>query len=85
MPKSLTQVDGSAQHVVAEFAALTGYPQESLPALDAHWFAAARQMLGSGALSSLDIVANDRRFRITRHAGWRFWRRQRGWLENLAH
>ena len=61
------------------------HPQESLPALDAHWFAAARQLLGSGALSSLDIVANDRRFRITRHAGWRFWRRQRGWLETLAH
>ncbi len=85
VPESLEELDGGAQHVVAEFAALTGHPRESLPALDAHWFAAARQMLGSGALSSLDIIANDRQFRITPHAGWRFWRRQRGWLESLAH
>jgi hypothetical protein len=85
VPRSLAEVDGSAHHVVAEFAALTGHPQESLPALDVHWFAAARQMLGGGALSLLDIIANDRRFRITPHAGWRFWRRRRSWLENLAH
>ena len=82
--KSLTHLAGSRGHVIAEFAVLTGEPQESLAALDADWFAAARHALESGALTRLDIVVNDRCFRITPRARWKFWRRQRGWLANLA-
>jgi len=84
VPKALAQVEGSRAHVVAEFAAVSGHPQESLSALDAAWFAAARQALEQGTLSTLDIVVNDHRFRITPRARWKFWRRRRGWLENLA-
>jgi len=82
-PMGFAQVAKRA-HEVAEFAVLTGYPHESLAELDPNWFAAARHALADGALSQLEIVANDRRFRITRRARWRFWRARRGWLENLA-
>lgn len=84
VPKALANVEGSRPHVIAEFAALTGDPQESLSALDAGWFAAARRALEQHTLSRLDIVANDHRFRITPRARWKIWRRRRGWLENLA-
>src|SRR5262245_54818158 len=81
VPKALAHVEASRQNVVAEFAVLTGRPQESLAAVDAGWFAAARHALENGALTALDIVANDRCFRITPRARWKFWRRRRGWLE----
>lgn len=84
-PKSLMHIEAARRHVVAEFAVVTGGPQETLAELDSNWFAAAREALASGALSLLEIVANDHCFRITRGARWRFWRRQRGWLEILAH
>ena len=83
-PKALAQVEGVRAHVVAEFAALTGDPQEALAELDEHWFAAARHALDQGSLSLLEIVVNDRCFRITPSARLRFWRRRRGWLETLA-
>jgi hypothetical protein len=84
VPKALAHVEGSRPHVIAEFAALSGDPHESLDALDTDWFAAARAALASGALAVLDIVADDQCFRITPRARWMFWRRQRGWFENLA-
>jgi hypothetical protein len=83
-PVEFAQVDASRAHAVAEFAVLTGNPHESLAELDPNWFAAARHALADGALSQLEIVANDRCFRITRAARWQFWRARRGWLENLA-
>lgn len=54
-----------------------------LARLDASWFAPARVALASGALDQLDILANDRHFTTRRHAGWRFWRRGRHWMERL--
>jgi hypothetical protein len=83
-PQALAHIDGRRRHVIAEFAVLTGEAQESLAELDVHWFEVARQALARGALAQLDIVANDRRFRITPRARWRVWRTRRGWLENLA-
>jgi hypothetical protein len=83
-PQALAHIEGGRQHVIAEFAVLTGQAQETLAELDVHWFAAARQALARGALAQLDIVANDRHFSITPRAHWRFWRARRGWLENLA-
>jgi hypothetical protein len=82
-PSALSQLS-PAPHVVAEFAALSGRPQESLSALDANWFAAAREQLTGGHWSLLEIIANDLRFAITPRARWRWWRRRRGWLEVLA-
>jgi hypothetical protein len=85
VPNALAQIEGSRQHVIAEFAVLTGPPQESLAAVDSGWFAAARHALENGALASLDIVVNDSCFRISPRARWRIWRRRRGWLEILAY
>ena len=70
--------------VVVEFAALTGAPHESLQALDANWFAPVRAALASGALQWLDLVANDRRFRIRARQQWKFWRRRQHWLASLG-
>jgi hypothetical protein len=84
VPDTLARIDGSRTHAIAEFAVLTGHPQESLAALDTGWFAAARHALDRGALDVLDILVNDQCFRITPGARWKFWRRQRGWFENLA-
>lgn len=83
-PPRFVDVDTSLAHVVAEFAVVTGHPHESLMELDPNWFAAARHALADGALSQLEIVANDRCFRLTPRARWKFWRARRGWLENLA-
>jgi hypothetical protein len=85
VPKALAHIEGTRQHVVAEFAPLTGHPHETLASIDANWFAAARQAIDRGELAILEIVANDRCFRITRRSQWRLWRRRRGWLETLAH
>ena len=85
LPTSLDQFVGTRPHVIVEFAPLTGEPQEALTALDDSWFRAAQQLLERGALSALEIIANDVLFRVTPHARMRFWRRSRGWLENLAH
>ena len=75
-------IEQGLRHVIAEFAVLTG--QETLAALDPDWFAAARQALQDGAIAELGLVANDQCFRITRRSRWKFWRRRRAWLENLA-
>ncbi len=83
-PASLTALEGAAPHHVVEFAPMSGDAQESLASLDENWFLPARTALAAGVLASLDIVANDRCFRIAGRAGWRFWRSRRGWLDNLA-
>jgi hypothetical protein len=83
-PQDLAQLEGNPPHAVVEFAVLTGHAHEALAELETRWFAAARHALASGTLPLLEIVANDRRFRITPRARWRFWRRRRGWLETLA-
>jgi hypothetical protein len=83
-PPALAHIEESREHVIAEFAVVTGDPREALAELDSNWFAAARHALASGALSQLEIVANDRCFHITPRAHWRFWRPRRGWLANLA-
>lgn len=83
-PASLTAIDGDATHHIVEFAPMSGEPQESLASLEESWFLPARTALAAGVLASLDVIANDCCFRIAGRAGWRFWRRRRGWLENLA-
>jgi hypothetical protein len=84
-PPAFAQLEKGGRHVVAEFATVTGHPWETLAEMDSNWFATARHALESGEVSLLEIVANDRCFRVTPHARWRFWRPRRGWLENLAH
>jgi len=83
-PMHMQDVSATDGDVVVEFAALTGAPHESLPALDANWFAPARSALASGDLEWLELVANDRCFRIRARQQWKFWRRNRHWLASLG-
>ena len=83
-PKQLAEIDPDEAEVVVEFAALTGARHESLEALDSNWFAPAKSALATGDLRQLDLVANDRRFRIEARPQWKFWRRRRPWLTSLG-
>jgi hypothetical protein len=68
---------------VVELTPVNGAPGASLQSLDTEWFAPARAALNGGTLAALDIVANDRWFRIAARPGWRIWRRRRSWLTRL--
>jgi hypothetical protein len=83
-PARLDEIEPGAGEVVVEFAALSGAPHESLESLDANWFAPARSALATGALQELDLVANDRCFRVRAHSHWKFWRRKQHWLASLG-
>jgi hypothetical protein len=84
VPKQLEHLDFDAPHVVVEFAALTGESHESLEALDANWFAGVKSALVTGDIHKVDLVANDRRFRIGARPQWKFWRRRQPWLARLG-
>jgi len=84
VPKQLAHLISDAPHVVVEFAALTGEPHESLEALDANWFAPMKSALAAGDIYEVDLVANDRRFRIGARPQWKFWRRRHPWLARLG-
>jgi hypothetical protein len=71
-------------NLIAEFAPLTGMVEETLPMLEAQWFAPAVAALSRGEIDDLTIIANDRLFRIGKGARWRFWKSRRHWLELLA-
>jgi hypothetical protein len=81
---ALAQVNTAADHVFAEFAPLTGGADESLTTLEEHWFAPARAALEARRLEYVQVVANDRVFRVRSGQAWKFWRRRRNWLESLA-
>ncbi len=83
-PTTFARLETRNPHVVAEFAPLTGAQAEALPALEVDWFAPARAALLAGALGEIELVANDRVFRISAGARWRFWRRQSDWLARLG-
>jgi hypothetical protein len=83
-PTGFDALRSAAEHVIVELAPVSSAADERLADLDSRWFAPLRVALATGALGSLDIVANDRRFQITARPGWRFWRRRRGWLESLG-
>jgi hypothetical protein len=83
-PRQLADIDCAAPHVVVEIAALTGAPHESLQSLDANWFAPAKSALATGDIRELDLLANDRRFRIGARPQWKFWRRRGPWLASLT-
>ena len=84
VPTVFASLDPRFDHHVVELAPMTGTGDHSLAALDSSWFAAARHALANGVLSELVLVANDRCFRISARAHWRFWRRRRSWFENLG-
>jgi hypothetical protein len=83
-PPSLAALEASPVRVVVELAPMSGPDTEALATLDAHWFAPARAALGDGSLGALDLIANDRCFRVAPRSGWRIWRRRTSWLTQLA-
>jgi hypothetical protein len=84
VPPSFAALDTRGDRCVVELAPMSGPRNESLAELDAHWFAPVRDALSRGGLGSVDLIANDRWFRITARPGWRFWRRRSSWLQQLA-
>jgi len=84
VPMHLAEVEPEETQVVVEFATLTGASHESLEALDSNWFAPAKSALVTGDIREVDLVANDRRFRIRSRPQWKFWRRRRPWLASLG-
>ena len=83
-PVSLGELASSEGHDVVELAPMSGRKEESLSALETNWFAPAREALRRGAIHSVDLVANDRRFRVAARSGWRWWRRRSSWLAQLS-
>lgn len=83
-PPGFAALDTRADRCVVELSPMSGPKNESLAELDANWFAPARETLTRGELDSVDLIANDRRFRIDARPGWRFWRRRSSWLQQLA-
>jgi hypothetical protein len=83
-PTAIARLETRNDHVVVEFAPLSGGPAEALPALEENWFAPAKAALTGGSLDEIELVANDRVFRVASNARWRFWRRQPHWLARLG-
>ena len=83
-PPTFAALRADDQRCVVELAPMSGAKNESLVELDAQWFAQVRESLSRGHLDSVELIANDRRFRIAPRAGWRFWRRRTTWLAQLA-
>ncbi|HEU4778775.1 MAG TPA: hypothetical protein VFS58_02725 [Steroidobacteraceae bacterium] len=83
-PRSFSELDAGGKHIVVELAPMSGATSEALAELETHWFAPARAALNSGNADAIDVVANDRRFRVGRRPGWRLWRRRASWLTRLA-
>jgi hypothetical protein len=83
-PPSLAALEGSANRIVVELTPMSGPGTESLAVLDAGWFSPARDALNGGRLDSVDLIANDRWFRIKPSASWRIWRRRSPWLAQLG-
>ena len=83
-PVSFAAIKAGESRCVVELSPMSGPKDESLAALDSSWFGPAREALGKGDLESVDLIANDRWFRIAARPGWRIWRRRSSWLDQLA-
>ncbi len=81
----LAHLDAGATHVVVELRRMSG------PKRTNRWRRSTRTGLRPArvgawqrvTLESVDLVANDRWFRIAARPRWRFWRRRRLWLASL--
>jgi hypothetical protein len=83
-PRSFAALESGATHCVVELTPMSGPPEESLATLEPAWFTPAREALSSGDLECVDVIANDRWFRIAARPAWRIWRRRRSWLAQLG-
>ena len=83
-PPAFAAFDRGATRQVVELSPMSGPSSERLANLDNHWFAPVRAALSDGSLDAVDLVANDRLFRIAARPAWRIWRRRTHWLAQLA-
>jgi hypothetical protein len=82
-PAAFDELPADADDAIVELMPMSGRADEALAKLETRWFAPLRVALADGALDRLELVANDRYWRIDRGVHWRFWRRQQGWLASL--
>jgi len=82
-PASFDALPGEADVAIVELMPMSGTSEESLSKLESRWFAPVRAALARGVLDRVDLLANDRHWRIDRGHGWKFWRRRQGWLAAL--
>jgi hypothetical protein len=83
-PRDFDGLPPDAGDTVVELMPMSGTQEEALANLDARWFAPARAALARGELDLVELLANDRYWRIARGAGRRFWRRGHPWLASLG-
>jgi hypothetical protein len=84
VPAGFDALHEDLDRALIEVMPINGAPGESLPALDANWFAPVRAALNDGSLAEFDLIANDRWFRVAARPGWRIWRARKPWLTQLA-
>jgi hypothetical protein len=82
-PAGFAALPPEAHDAIVELMPMSGLADESLAKLESRWFAPVRTALARGALDRLDLLADDRHWRIERGGGWKFWRRRQGWLAGL--
>jgi hypothetical protein len=83
-PSGFARLDRDATRWVVELSPMSGPQNESLANLETDWFEPARAALNGGMLDAVDIVANDRWFRVASRPAWRIWRRKIPWLAQLG-
>jgi hypothetical protein len=83
-PRTFGSLDRDATRWIVELSPMAGPSTESLARLETDWFAPARAALSDGSLDVLDIVANDRWFKVPARPAWRIWRRKTPWLAQLG-
>jgi hypothetical protein len=83
-PVSFGELSAGDSRCIVEFAPMSGRQHETLSALESNWFSPARDALGRGEIESVDLIANDRHFRVAARSGWRWWRRRSSWLAQLS-
>jgi len=82
-PASFEALPAEADDAIVELAPMSGPADQSLAKLETRWFAPLRAALARGVVTRIDLLANDRHWRIERGGRWKFWRRRQGWLDGL--
>jgi hypothetical protein len=83
VPTGFETLPPDVADAVVELMPMSGPSEQALAKLESRWFAPVRAALARGALDRVELMANDRYWRIDRGGGWKFWRRRQGWLAAL--
>lgn len=82
-PAAFDELPADVDDAIVELMPMSGRADESLAQLETRWFAPLREALAHGTLDRLELVANDRYWRVDRGGHWKFWRRRQGWLASV--